>query len=164
VSADLQHRVDLILDGGATTRGVESTVIGFDGQASVLLRPGAIATEDIERVAGGLRKRSGVQISSPGQLASHYAPRTPLRLDASNVEADEALLAFGHDVPAGAVPIRNLSERGDLKEAAANLFAMLRELDASGAQRIAVVPIPEQGLGEAINDRLRRAAAPRDAA
>jgi L-threonylcarbamoyladenylate synthase len=99
--------------------------------------------------------------TSPGQLASHYAPRLPVRLDATSVEPDEALLAFGPNPPAGALATLNLSPTADLAEAARNLFAMLRELDLSGASRIAVMPIPAEGLGEAIRDRLRRAAAPR---
>ena len=100
---------------------------------------------------------------SPGQLASHYAPRLPLRLDAREVGPGEALLAFGPDPPPGGVAVRNLSPAGDPAEAARNLFAMLRELDASGAAGIAVMPIPAEGLGEAVRDRLRRAAAPRPA-
>jgi L-threonylcarbamoyladenylate synthase len=162
VADDLGARVQLVLDRGATPHGIESTVIGFDGEQPVLLRPGAIAREEIESVIGPLIAPRSDRIASPGQLASHYAPRAPLRLDAKTTESGEALLAFGCDVPDAAVA-RNLSFAGDLIEAAANLFAMLRELDASGAQRIAVMPIPERGLGEAINDRLRRASAPRDA-
>jgi L-threonylcarbamoyladenylate synthase len=161
VAADLQDRVDLVLDGGPTAHGLESTVIGFE-RGPAMLRPGAVPTSEIERLIGAMRASPNAKISSPGQLASHYAPGTPLRLNAREVEAGEALLAFGADVPPGAAMVQNLSERADLKEAAANLFAMLRELDASGAGRIAVMPIPEHGLGEAINDRLRRAAAPRE--
>lgn len=160
VADDFGERVDLILDGGATTLGLESTVIGFEWDRAILLRPGAIAREDIEMITGPLSSPSGA-ISAPGQLRSHYAPRARLRLNAADVEAGEALLAFGPDVPAGARTVRNLSRTGDLTEAAANLFAMLRELDASGTARIAVMPIPNEGLGEAINDRLARAAAPR---
>ncbi len=107
-------------------------------------------------------RAAGGGIVSPGQLASHYAPDAPLRLEAGAVHPGEALLAFGPDVPQGAAVCRNLSASGDLTEAAANLFAMLRELDASGATGIAVMPIPGHGLGEAINDRLKRAAAPRE--
>ncbi|MGD0144135.1 MAG: L-threonylcarbamoyladenylate synthase [Rhizomicrobium sp.] len=156
--------VDLILDGGPTHLGLESTIVGFDGARPVLLRPGAIAREAIEDLVGKLARSDGQTISSPGQMRSHYAPRTRLRLDATDVRAGEALLAFGPNVPAGARIMRNLSERGDLVEAAANLFAMLRELDTGGAMAIAAMPIPDSGLGEAINDRLRRAAAPREAA
>jgi L-threonylcarbamoyladenylate synthase len=97
-------------------------------------------------------------------MRSHYAPQASLRLNALDVRSGEALLAFGRDVPAGAEHICNLSSRGDIQEAAANLFAMLRKLDSTGAKAIAVMPIPETGLGEAINDRLSRAAAPREAA
>jgi L-threonylcarbamoyladenylate synthase len=162
VADDLGERVQLVIDGGATPHGIESTVIGFDGEHTILLRPGAIGREEVEAIVGPLDTPPSRSIVSPGQLASHYAPRATLRLDASDVQAGEALLAFGPDVP-DAVVVRNLSSAGNLTEAAANLFAMLRELDA-GAERIAVMPIPERGLGEAINDRLRRAAAPRDAA
>lgn len=157
VAEGLGDRVDLILDGGPTMLGLESTVIGFDGDKPVLLRPGAIAREEIEAVVGSLAAADGA-IRSPGQLQSHYAPRAGLRLNAARAEAGEALLGFG--AVAGAK--LNLSPRGDLKEAAANLFAMLRELDKS-AKTIAVSPIPDIGLGEAINDRLSRAAAPRPA-
>ncbi|HEX3944111.1 MAG TPA: L-threonylcarbamoyladenylate synthase [Rhizomicrobium sp.] len=162
VANDLGERVQLILDGGATPHGIESTVIGFDGEHAVLLRPGAIAREDIEAVVGHTDTPQSGRIVSPGQLASHYAPHAALRLEARDVQPGEVLLAFGPDVPDAAL-MRNLSHSGDVTEAAANLFAMLRELD-TGAEQIAVMPIPERGLGEAINDRLRRAAAPRDAA
>ena len=122
----------------------------------MLLRPGAITREEIEAVAGKLIAADG-KIRSPGQLQSHYAPRARLRLNAACAQPGEALLGFGAVNGARL----NLSARGDLKEAAANLFAMLRELDR-GAAAIAVSPIPDQGLGEAINDRLNRGAAPRD--
>jgi L-threonylcarbamoyladenylate synthase len=149
-------KVDFILDGsGATELGLESTVIGFDGEAPVQLRPGAIAREDIAAIVGKLAAPDD-RIRSPGQLESHYAPRARLRLNAKSVTSDEVLLGFG-DVPAARL---NLSPQGDLKEAAANLFAMLRELDKN-TSAIAVSPIPGIGLGEAINDRLVRAAAPR---
>lgn len=160
VAQEFGETVDLILDDGAATLGLESTVIGFDDGKPVLLRLGAIVREDIERIAGPLAQ-AGERISSPGQLINHYAPRARLRLNAREVKSGEALLAFGPHVPEGARMIGNLSPTGDVKEAAANLFAMLRELDANGAEAIAVMPIPESGLGEAINDRLRRAAAPR---
>ena len=157
VAADFGERVGLVLDGGAARLGLESAVIGFDGARAILLRPGAVSREEIERVTGPLAAASLDHISSPGQLASHYAPRTPLRLNARDVGPDEALLAFGQPL-AGAKIVRNLSPFGDLTEAAANLFAMLRELDAANARTIAAMSIPEHGLGEAINDRLRRAA------
>ncbi len=161
VAESLGPGVDLILDGGPSAHGIESTVIGFEGNRPVLLRPGAVPRQAIEKIAGPLQQ-AGAKIASPGMLASHYAPRAPMRLNAREVSADEALLAFGGNVPKGAKATLNLSPRGDLTEAAANLFAMLRELDKAGAVRIAVMPIPAHGLGEAINDRLARAAAPRD--
>jgi L-threonylcarbamoyladenylate synthase len=156
VAETLDDKVDFILDGGPAPLGLESTVIGFDGEAPVLLRPGAIARESIEYLVGPLKK-AGRTIRSPGQLESHYAPSASLRLNVENARPGEALLAFG---PVAHATL-NLSLSGDLKEAAANLFAMLRELDKS-AKAIAVTPIPEHGLGEAINDRLRRAAAAKD--
>jgi len=159
VAEELGDKVDLILDGGATPLGIESTVVGFAGGKPMLLRPGAIARQEIEAVTGPLASPPQALLS-PGQLESHYAPRAKLRLNAPKAEGGETLLGIGPDAPAAAA---NLSRRGDLKEAAANLFAILRALDASGAKTIAVMPIPETGLGEAINDRLRRAAAPRPA-
>lgn len=161
VAADLGSAPAYILDGGATAVGLESTVI--DARADpLLLRPGAISRADLEGVLGTslARPRASAVPASPGQLASHYAPRAALRLDATTVAADEALLAFGANVPRGAAAVINLSPSGDLREAAANLFGALRALDAK-ASTIAVMPIPDDGLGEAINDRLRRAAAPR---
>ena len=155
VAEGLGDKVDFILDGGATPLGLESTVIGFDDNVPVLLRPGSISREEIEEIAGPLRK-AGAAIRSPGQLESHYAPRAALRLNVRDPGADEVLLGFGPS-PNAAL---NLSPAGDLREAAANLFAMLRALDKN-AGRIAVMPVPETGLGEAINDRLNRAAAPR---
>ncbi len=155
VAQSLGGKIDFILDGGPAALGLESTVIGFDGDTPVLLRPGAIPREEIEALVGPLAA-PGQTIRSPGQLESHYAPRATLRLNAAAARPGEVLLGFG----AAAGASRNLSPRGDLKEAAANLFAMLRELD-SGAAVIAVSPIPQTGLGEAINDRLQRAAAPR---
>lgn len=162
VREDLDGRVDLILDGGATPLGLESTVIGFDGGRPVLLRAGAIPREEIEKVVGPLSQPINLAVQSPGQLASHYAPHASVRLNATSIRSNEALLAFGPDIPRGAQLVENLSATGNLTEAAANLFAMLHTLDASGLP-IAVMPIPEQGLGEAINDRLKRAAAPREA-
>lgn len=161
VRESLGDKVDLILDGGPTKFGIESTIIGFDGGRPILLRAGALGREDIEAIAGPLLRRSGEKISAPGQLESHYAPHAPLRLNARDAKPNEALLAFGTLPPTQASVVRNLSAAGDLNEAAANLFAMLRELDAAHPACIAVVPIPERGLGEAINDRLLRAAAPR---
>ncbi len=155
VARELGGRVDLILDGGATPLGLESTVIGFEDERAVLLRPGAIARDAIERITGPLAAARGT-IQSPGQLESHYSPQAQLRLNATKIEPGEALLGFG----AVAEAWLNLSPRGDLTEAAANLFSMLRDMDDQ-VNAIAVSPIPETGLGEAINDRLRRAAAPR---
>jgi L-threonylcarbamoyladenylate synthase len=157
VAEELTGKVDMVLDGGPAALGIESTVIGFDDGRAVLLRPGAIARDAIEKITGPLAAPDE-RVSSPGQLASHYAPRASLRLNATKIHPDEALLAFGPHVPQGARTTANLSPTGDLIEAAAHLFAMLRALDASGAKRIAAMPIPEHGLGEAINDRLRRAA------
>ena len=171
VLADLRGRIDLIVDGGATLVGVESTIIACLGEPA-LLRPGGVPRAAIERVLGFALGEAPLQGGTdegeaplaPGQLASHYAPRSPLRLDATFVAPGEALLAFGPQAPAGPEPARmlNLSARGDLIEAAANLFSHLRALDAAGATGIAVMPVPHEGLGEAINDRLQRAAAPRD--
>ncbi len=163
VESDMGERVALILDGGPTPLGLESTVVDVTGGAPVVLRLGAVAREDLARVVGhGIEVASGVEgaPASPGMLARHYAPAVRLRLDAREVRNGEALLAFGAQVPPHRGPMINLSPSGDLVEAAANLFAALRALDASGAKAIAVMPIPEQGLGEAINDRLRRAARP----
>ncbi len=155
VADSLGGKVDLILDAGSATLGIESTVIGFDGDRPLLLRPGAVPREEIQDLVGPLGP-PGNLIQSPGQLASHYAPRASLRMNAGEIESGEVLLGFG-DAPDAKL---NLSEKGDLREAAANLFAMLRELDKV-ATNIAVSPIPDTGIGEAINDRLRRAAAPR---
>jgi L-threonylcarbamoyladenylate synthase len=155
VAQELGGKLDLILDGGATPLGLESTVIGFDDGQAVLLRPGAIARDAIEAITGPLAAAGGT-IQSPGQLESHYAPSARLRLNVAKPEPGEALLGFGTVTDAWL----NLSPRGDLNEAAANLFSMLRDMDEQVAA-IAVSPIPETGLGEAINDRLRRAASPR---
>jgi L-threonylcarbamoyladenylate synthase len=170
VLADLRGRIDRIVDGGATSVGLESTIVACLGEP-VLLRPGGVPRAAIERVLGATLGEAPAQggsdedeaLLAPGQLASHYAPRSRLRLDATSVSLGEALLAFGAQMPAGAEPVRalNLSARGDLIEAAANLFSHLRALDAAGAAAIAVMPVPHDGLGEAINDRLKRAAAPR---
>jgi L-threonylcarbamoyladenylate synthase len=162
VAADLGEAVTLVLDGGPCAVGLESTVIDLSGERPRLLRPGGLPRARLIRLLGDLEEATGAERpTSPGQLASHYAPRLPVRLDATDAAPDEALLAFGRDIPPGAMVVRNLSPNGDTGEAARNLFAMLRELDRSGAVRIAVMPIPGDGLGEAIRDRLRRAAAPR---
>ena len=150
-----------VLDGGPCKRGVESTIVAVDGARLIQLRAGALAREEIEQRLGVTvgRAAEGAAISAPGMLLSHYAPNAHMRLDTAP-QAGEAWLAFGAS-PDFAGTTRNLSETGDLHEAARNLFSMLHELDATGAATIAVAPIPETGLGEAINDRLRRAAAPR---
>jgi L-threonylcarbamoyladenylate synthase len=170
VLADLRGRIDLIVNGGATTVGVESTIVACLGEPT-LLRPGGVPREAIEQVLNRPLASAPVELSTdedaplaPGMLASHYAPHTPLRLEAQRVEPGEALLAFGSPLLDGAADAKitlNLSERGDLIEAAANLFSHLRALDGANAKTIAVMPIPHDGLGEAINDRLARAAAPR---
>ena len=156
-----------VLDGGACALGLESTVIGFPQGIPTLLRPGAVARAEIETVLGKRLAEADAGSgdegrASPGQLESHYAPGSALRLNAETVASDEVLLAFGGPAPDAKISM-NLSASGDVKEAAANLFAMLRELDATAeGRRIAVMPIPDEGLGEAINDRLKRAAAPRN--
>lgn len=157
----LQGKVDVIVDGGNTEIGVESTVLGFTADKAVLLRPGGLPRAAIEEITGPLLAPQAGIITSPGQLSSHYAPNAKVRLNATSVSAEEALLAFGPVPLAGATQTLNLSKRADLLEAASNLFAMLHTLDEAGATRIAVMPIPQEGLGEAINDRLKRAAAPR---
>lgn len=166
VAADLGPRIRLVVDGGATSVGVESTILKVEGESLRLLRPGGIAAAEIEAVAGREVVRSrGAALEAPGMMRSHYAPRAGVRLDAREIAAGEALLAFGPrraERAERAVAIINLSETGDLREAAAGLFAALQRLDASGAATIAVEPVPSTGLGEAINDRLRRAAAPRE--
>jgi L-threonylcarbamoyladenylate synthase len=161
VEADLGDRVGMILDGGPTPLGLESTVVDATGPEPIVLRLGAVAREDLSNVLGRPIAVAGgdpSQPASPGMLARHYAPRAKLRLDARDVRPGEALLAFGAPVPQHEGPMINLSAAGDLAEAAANLFSALRALDASGVSAIAVMPIPELGLGEAINDRFRRAA------
>jgi L-threonylcarbamoyladenylate synthase len=167
VLSDLDGRIDMILDGGPVEVGVESTIVGcFD--VPMLLRPGGLPREAIERVLGRPLASPPDEPASdtnqplaPGMLASHYAPRTRVRLLAEAVNPGEALLAFGPASLPGmetAAAILNLSEQGDLGEAATNLFGYLRALDAKAASGIAVMPVPNHGLGEAINDRLRRAA------
>ena len=170
VLADLGGRIDLIIDGGPTQLGIESTIVACLGGSPALLRPGGVSRQAIEHVLQQkLREapKTGAATDAPrapGMLASHYAPRTPLRLDVRRVEPDEALLAFGPTLAEGAeraAKVLNLSVLSDLGQAAANLFSHLRALDTAGASTIAAMPIPHEGLGEAINDRLRRAAAPR---
>jgi len=173
VAENIGQRVDMILAAGPCEIGLESTVIDLSGDAPVVLRPGAIAPEMLSETLGmdvGVDLGDHDAPKSPGQLLRHYAPNLPLRLNALDMEADEALIGFGSlkfmgvrsggaasDLPDGQV--LNLSAEGDLHEAAANLFAMMREVDKTGFKGIAVMSIPETGLGMAINDRLRRAAA-----
>ena len=172
VAASLGKAVDLLLDGGPCPGGLESTVLSLAGETPVLLRPGLVTRAAIEAVIGPVQAADPASagetppeapLESPGLLASHYAPRAALRLDAADALQDgEALLAFGdmpEPGPAGYAAMRNLSPAGDLTEAAANLFRLLHELDALEPAAIAVSPVPEKGLGAAINDRLRRAAA-----
>lgn len=172
VVASLGNDVDLILAAGACTIGLESTVLDLSGDQPAILRLGSVTAKDLKAVLDtDIPYDPGTpdKPTSPGQILRHYAPRTPLRLNAVDVTPEEALLAFGSlrfmgikgggaasQLPADR--LRNLSETGDLHEAAANLFRMLHDLDASGATRIAAMNIPEKDLGMAINDRLRRAA------
>jgi L-threonylcarbamoyladenylate synthase len=164
VMDDLGGRIAAVLDSGPCAVGLESTVLDLSEGAPVLLRPGGIAVQAIEAVAGPVGRAPTAAMRSPGMLASHYAPRAALRLDADDVGPSEALLAFGDALP-GAGAVWYLSEGGDLVEAASRLFAGLRWLDAAVAERglsgIAAMRVPARGLGLAINDRLRRAAAPR---
>lgn len=152
----LTGRIAGVLDGGPCPVGLESTIVGFDGETPVLLRPGGIAAEDLAEALGRPLAAHQGGINAPGQLSSHYAPDAPVRLNAEAPDEGEAYIGFGNS-PAGDI---NLSPKGDLVEAAAGLFAALRAIDRF-AKPIAVAPIPETGLGAAINDRLRRAAAPR---
>lgn len=157
--------VAMILDGGPCGYGLESTILSVSGNELLLLRPGAIAVADIEALLDTRVMRAATDPSAPsapGQLLSHYAPRAAVRLNAVDVKPGEGLLAFGREVPVTTGPIVNLSVSGDLVEAAQGLFAALRTLDASNVMTIAVMPVPSYGLGEAINDRLMRAAAARD--
>ncbi len=159
VAAELDTRVTLVLDGGLCEAGIESTIIAvIPGEPVRLLRPGVIGRDVIESLVGKVSDGQTPGIMAPGQLATHYAPRAQVRLNAETARPGEAFLGFGPGAPDD---VPNLSRRGDLVEAAANLYRMLRELDGTGVGSIAVMPIPQTGLGEAINDRLQRAAAPR---
>ncbi|MFN0262691.1 L-threonylcarbamoyladenylate synthase [Tepidamorphus sp. 3E244] len=168
VAGDLGEAVAIVLDGGPTGIGIESTIVDCSGERARILRSGAITREQVREVLGELLSDDDAhdgEIAAPGMMASHYAPSVPVRLDARSILAGEAAILFGGTEPSGlenAAHVANLSTSGDLIEAAANLFTVLRDLDAAGARAIAVAPIPQTGLGEAINDRLRRAAAPRD--
>jgi L-threonylcarbamoyladenylate synthase len=159
----------LVLDGGPCAIGLESTVVDLCGARPLLLRQGGVTEEELAAIVGSLAVETGsvgadggdAAPRSPGQLLSHYAPERRLRIEATTVAPDEALLAFGPEPLKGAAFTENLSPRGDLGEAAANLFAALRRLDRADVVGIAAMPVPDRGLGRAINDRLRRAAAPR---
>ena len=161
VLSELDGKIAAVIDGGPCRIGIESTVLDVSGLQPVLLRPGGVTLEQLEALIGPIEiaTENPSAPRSPGMLASHYAPSLPLRLNATTVAASEALLAFGSNAPADARETLWLSRRGDVDEAAANLFAMLRALDRPDFSAIAVAPIPERGLGRAINDRLRRAAA-----
>ena len=159
VAAGLGDAVAMIIDGDACPLGIESTVVDLCGAAPALLRPGAVIEDELREIVGPLTQAEATNPPrAPGMLARHYAPATPLRLDATGAAGDEALLAFGPDSPSGGAALLNLSPAGNLVEAAANLFVMLHTLDAGGHRAIAIAPIPDAGLGRAINDRLRRAA------
>lgn len=162
VLEDLSDRIDAVLDAGPTSVGLESTIVACLDGPPVLLRPGGVSRERIEALVGPLAAPVSGKVEAPGMLASHYAPRARLRLDARELREGEAGLDFGGRFrAAGDVPTLDLSARGDLVEAAARLYFCLRELDATGADAIAVAPIPADNIGEAIRDRLMRAAAPR---
>ncbi len=159
VVAEFGEESGLVLDGGPAQLGLESTIVAvLPGEAVRLLRPGGVSREALLTVVDEISAAPAGHIEAPGQLVSHYAPRARLRMNALAPEAGEVYLGFGPHHRDGSL---NLSRSGDLTEAAARLFAMLRTLDASGVAGIAVAPVPEHGLGEAINDRLQRAAAPR---
>lgn len=164
VADDLGDKVDLIVDGGACSVGLESTIVKVENGKATLLRAGGITAEAIEAFMQCplLRPKDRSAIEAPGMMRSHYAPRAHMRLNVNTPRKGEALLAFGkaHDQNLPEYNL-NLSPKGDLVEAAANLYDYLKQLDATGVETIAVQPIPDHGLGEAINDRLRRAAAPR---
>ena len=158
VAEDLGETVTLILDGGPCLIGVESTIIDLSSANPFLLRPGGVPLEEVESEIGPLAVLNTPTVRAPGMLPNHYAPNTPIHLNARHCQENEALLAFGPKPIAGAKVMQNLSPKNDLVEAAGNLFAMLHTLDASGCSAIAVMPIPEHALGLTINDRLRRAA------
>ncbi|MCR9138844.1 MAG: L-threonylcarbamoyladenylate synthase [Alphaproteobacteria bacterium] len=167
VQSDLGDRVDLVLDGGPASIGLESTIVKTRNGDIELLRPGGLSVDDIERATGMTVRRqqnASAAIEAPGMMTSHYAPRTPLVINATTATPDDCVITFAGKRITGSdesLLILDLSERGDLGEAAANLFDHMKTADASGAERICVVPIPIKGLGEAINDRLTRAAAPK---
>ena len=156
VLTSLEGRVPLILDGSRAAQGLESTIVRVGAEGVALLRPGPVDLADVLAVTGLAEAQAGGGIQAPGQLASHYAPSKPLRLEAREATAGEWLIGFG-----AVRGDETLSAAGDLREAAANLFSALHRAEAGAGERIAVAPIPETGIGRAINDRLRRAAAPR---
>jgi len=160
VVASLGDAVDLIVDDGPCEIGLESTVLDLSQPEPMILRPGVISEDDLEPLVGKLATSEGQSAAprSPGLLLRHYATRIPLRMMASAVAENEALLAFGPDPLKGAKITENLSRRGDFLEAASNLFAMMRILDRPDCAGIAVMPVPDNGIGRAINDRLQRAA------
>lgn len=164
VMGDLDGQVRYVIASGRPEAGIESTIVDLTTEQPRLLRPGAIPRDNIEALIGPLAAGEDTTSGprSPGRLASHYAPRATMRLFVEIPEVGEAYLAFGPTLHKGE-NVLNLSEKGDMTQAAGNLYAMLRSLDESGVERIAVAPIPDDGLGEAINDRLQRAAAPRPA-
>ncbi|MEI2384183.1 L-threonylcarbamoyladenylate synthase [Breoghania sp. JC706] len=171
VDEDLGERVAVILDTGPTRVGVESTIVALLEDEARLLRPGGTAREDLERVLGAPladpTARDTDTPAGPGMLKSHYAPRARVRLEARDIDPGEAFLGFGpvpEEIARKACAARTLSETYNVEEAAARLFSDLRTLDATGAASIAVAPVPKTGLGEAINDRLTRAAAERTGA
>lgn len=164
VLAGLSGRIAAVLDGGMCAVGLESTIVGFDNDGPVLLRPGGVPVEEIEAITGKtLPLRDAETITAPGQMVSHYAPEVAVRLNADQARAGEGWLGFGENMRTA--PGLNLSVDGDLSEAAQNLFDAIRKMDAiclrHGLKGFAVAPIPQTGLGLAINDRLQRAAAPR---
>ncbi|WP_053999114.1 L-threonylcarbamoyladenylate synthase [Ahrensia marina] len=166
VQQSLGNKVDLILDDGPCAVGLESTIVKVAGDTATILRPGGITLSDLEKMShlNLLEAEANASIQAPGMMTSHYAPNALMRLDAEKVVEGEALLAFGSSRITGAdqaVKILNLSPTGDLIEAASNLFSMMSELDNSNVARIAVEPVPMSDIGIAINDRLKRAAAPR---
>jgi L-threonylcarbamoyladenylate synthase len=159
---DLGRRVAMVLDGGRCPIGLESAILDLTGATPALLRAGGVTLEALAAALGEIADPAAdpTKPRAPGQLQSHYAPSLPVRLDAAEARPGEVLLAFG-EAPEGFVETHYLSRRGDLEEAAANLFALLRAVDLPRFSAIAVMPISDTGLGRAINDRLRRAAAPR---
>lgn len=156
-----ENLVASVIDGGDCGIGVESTIVDLSQETPVVLRPGTITIEQLREFCPDIHIDETVRkkLTAPGQMKTHYSPNTPVILNATEVNSSQALLAFGSDIPTGAKKIMNLSEKGDLSEAAQNLYAMLRELDVQDCSEILVMPIPQDGIGIAINNRLQRAAA-----